>query len=153
MRRRHELLTRRCATGSNRVMLDVLDAAFYDPRVGRAYFVRGDRFIEYAPRRGVVALPDGRRLRRLGVDGWTALPDELRDGVDAARYFPPERAVCWFRGGDYVMYGAAGPVALDGRILRRLGIDGWRGIPDAFRGGIDAALYDAARGTTQLFRG
>jgi hypothetical protein len=135
-------------------MLDVLDAALYDAASRHVYFFRGDRYVAYRPGRGVVPLVDGRRVRRLGVDGWTALPDELRGGIDAVMDHPPDGVVYWFRGASYVAYAASGPVPLaDGRIVRRLGIDGWQALPAAFRDGIDAAFHDRSRKRTYLFRG
>jgi alkaline phosphatase D len=135
-------------------MFDVLDAAFYDAASGHAYFFRGDRYVAYKPGRGVVPLGDGRIVRRLGIDGWQALPEEFRGGIDAVMEYPPERAVYFFRGAGYVVYAASGPVALaGGRIVRRLGIDGWTALPAAFRDGVDTAFHDRSRGRTVLLRG
>jgi alkaline phosphatase D len=135
-------------------MLDVLDAALYDPASGTVYFFRGGSYVAYQPGRGVVPLGDGRLVRRLGIDGWQALPDEFRGGIDAALDYPPDGAVHFFRGASYVVYAAAGPVARsDGRIVRRLGIDGWQALPATFRDGIDTALHDRSRGRTYFFRG
>lgn len=138
----------------DQAMLDVLDAALYVAASGLVYFFRGDRYVAFQPGGGVVPLTDGRLGRRLGIDGWTALPDEFRGGLDAVMDYPPEGAVYFFRGASYVVYAGPGPVPLaDGRIVRRLGIDGWEALPAGFRDGVDAALHDRSRGRTYLFRG
>lgn len=135
-------------------MFEVLDAALYDSASGNVYFFRGDRYVAYRPGRGVVPLAGGRLVRQLGVDGWQGLPDEFRGGIDAVMDYPPDGVVYFFRGASYVAYAASGPVPLaDGRIVRRLRVDGWEGLPVAFRDGVDAALYDRSRRQTWLFRG
>jgi hypothetical protein len=129
-------------------MLDTLDAALFDPASGNAHFFSGDRYVEYAPGRGCVPLADGRLVRRLGVDGWTQLPEALRGGIDAAMFYPPDGVTYFVRGDRYIEYSATAVAP-----LRRLGIDGWTHLPAELHAGIDAAFYCRVHGCAYWFRG
>lgn len=109
----------------NRV-LDVVDAALRDPTTGEVYLFRGDRYVAFADRRALL-LPDGRVARRLGIDGFTELPAELRSGIDAALW---DDGVWMFRG----------PWCSHDNRLGRLGIDAWQRLPRSFHAGIDTVL-------------
>ncbi len=77
----------------------------------------------------------------------------MLDVVDAALSDPTSGEVTLFRGGRYMVFADRRPRPLpDGRIARRLGIDGWTELPSELHGGIDAALWIPTEGA-YLFRG
>jgi len=130
-----------------------IDAAFYYPPKEHAYFFKGDKYIKYKPGEGVVPL-NGNPIRQIGVDGWTTFPASFAAGIKAAMYYPKNGYAYFFKGNEYFKYHhdtgvsplAAGPV-------RRLGEDGWRGLPGDFKDGLDAALYCPDLGKLYFFRG
>ena len=74
----------------------------------------------------------------------------MLDVIDAA-LTAPSGEVTLFRGGRYIVFADRRLVPLpDGRIARRLGIDGFTELPPEMHAGIDAALWDDG---TWLFRG
>ena len=120
-------------------MLDVLDTAVFDPFAKRAVFCRGERYVEWAHREGVVA---NGVLR----DRWPGLPEELHAGIDAAVFI--DGALYLFRGPWFAVWTRTGTST-----LKRIGFDGFKHLPEAFHAGVDGAYRDAARGETLLFRG
>lgn len=75
------------------------------------------------------------------------------DQIDAAVFHPQRRAAYFFRGEHYVKYvPGKGVEPLGGSKLRRIGIDGWRTLPQSFRSDIDAVLLHA-NGAFYFFKG
>jgi len=121
-------------------MLDTVQASLHHTN-GYAYFFKGTHYMKWKPGSGVVPLSStGERLRRLGVDGWTSLPDNFKTGIDAAFYYPSRDAVYFFKGHEYVKW-QNGAVPLNGDAVRRIGVDGWTSLPAAYRSGFDAVVY------------
>lgn len=137
-------------------MFDQLDAALFYPPRHHAYFFRGDRYVKWRPGHGVVPV-DGSPLRRLGVDGWKSFPEAFREGVDAALYYPAKNGwhAYFFRGPEYIKWRDGEGVVPTGagEPTRRIGIDGWKDFPEAFRLGVDAALYASHNERAYFFRG
>jgi len=122
-----------------------LDAALFHPTDGHAYFFKGDEFIQFLPGSGVVLL-DGRKKRKLGVDGWKSLADvSFANGVDAAMDYPPSGKCYFFRGRDYVRW-TPGP-GVDAMYPRRLGLlhrdhGGWPGLSHVVAGPLVGPVTD-----------
>lgn len=77
----------------------------------------------------------------------------MLDVVDAALTDPRTGEVTLFRGDRYIVFAARRPLPLpDGRLARRLGVDGWTELPLEMHAGIDAALWMPNEGA-YLFRG
>lgn len=134
-------------------MLDTIQAALHHTN-GHAYFFQGDRYMKWKPGKGVVPLADGRRVRRLGVDGWTSLPDHFKSGIDAAFHYPSRDAVYFFKGAEYVKWveGTGAVPTAAGAVVRQLGVTGWATLPATFRSGIDAALFHHENGHAYFFK-
>lgn len=134
-------------------MLDTIDAVLHHTN-DFVYFFKGNQYLKWKPGEGVVPLRNGSRLRTLGVTGWQALPDEFKQGIDAAFYYPPTQAVYFFRGSQYVKWKNGAPeYTADGRIVRDIGITGWSTFPASFRTGIDTAFYNHENGAAYFFKG
>lgn len=75
------------------------------------------------------------------------------DRIDAAVYHPIRGAVYFFRGSHYVKYvPGSGVQSYAGTRVRRIGIDGWRTLPNSFRSGLDAAFLHP-NGHIYFFKG
>lgn len=75
------------------------------------------------------------------------------DRIDAAVYHPVRQAAYFFRGSHYVKYvPGSGVQSLGGSRMRRIGIDGWRTLPDSFRSGLNAAFLHP-NGHIYFFKG
>lgn len=76
------------------------------------------------------------------------------DTVDASLYYPSNGHAYFFKGPSYIKYRPGeGVVPLNGRVVRRIGVDGWKTFPDEFKLGVDAALYYPSRNAAYFFRG
>jgi PhoD-like phosphatase/Hemopexin len=80
----------------------------------------------------------------------------MLDTIQAALHFT-NGFVYFFKGNQYVKWKPgpdAGVVTHDsGRVLRRLGVDGWRQLPAEFHSGIDAAFYYPPVDAVYFFKG
>ena len=119
-----------------------VDAALYYPSRSSAYFFKGSEYVKYKDGEGVVPLSSGSVVRRIGIDGWTSFPPSFRTGLNAAVYFRDREHAYFFKGSEYIKYKPGqGVVPLsNGNLIRRVGIDGWIGLPAAFKTRIDAAI-------------
>ncbi|HUF10355.1 MAG TPA: hemopexin repeat-containing protein [Rhodothermales bacterium] len=135
-------------------MFDTVDAAFYYPSRGHAYFFKGSQYMKYRPGRGVVLL-SGRTVRNIGIDGWTSLPSSFRQDIDAALHYPPNGHTYFFKEDKYIKYRPGdGVVPLgNGEPIRTIAVDGWQSFPSSFSTGIDAALFYPDNSHAYFFRG
>lgn len=75
------------------------------------------------------------------------------DSLDAALYYPSNKHIYFFKGPHYMKWKSyEGMVPVNGRVVREIGVDGWRSFPANFRQGINAALA-YSNGFTYFFRG
>ncbi len=134
-------------------MFDRIDTAFQHPS-GPIYFLRGDRCLKFEPGHGVVPRAGG--VERALRDEWPGLPAPFDRGVDAALHYPKTKSIYLFRGGRYVrgtlslLAPAAPPTWSD---VRRIGVDGWKTLPVAFRADLDAAFFHRDNGHAYFFKG
>jgi len=75
------------------------------------------------------------------------------DRIDTAVEHPSGDALYFFRGDQYIKYvPGEGVAALNGSRTRRLGIDGWKTLPEEFRSNLDAA-FAHPNGHLYFFKG
>lgn len=113
-----------------------VNAALFYPENDHAYFFKGTEYIKYRPGSGVVPIGN-RAIRSIGVDGWTSLSTQFREGIDAATEYPPRGKVYFFRGRDYLRWQPGEGV--DPRYPRRIGLlhrdhGGWPGLSHVVAG-------------------
>ena len=70
---------------------------------------------------------------------WLDLPDEYKDGIDAAFYYPPTKRIYMFKNGTYIRI--KGSAVEEGYRKPKKLPGGWKGLPESFRDGIDAAVF------------
>ncbi|WNM62491.1 alkaline phosphatase D family protein [Candidatus Nitrospira neomarina] len=130
-----------------------IDAALSYPN-GFFYLFKGGQYVKWEPGVGVKPTYGGQKMRTIGVTGWVSFPDEFHYKIDAAMYDPQSEHVYFFKGQYYIMYKPdAGVVRTrDGQKIRQLGITGWESFPDAFKQGIDSALYYPPDGHIYFFK-
>ncbi|MEO8707276.1 MAG: alkaline phosphatase D family protein [Kofleriaceae bacterium] len=119
-----------------------IDAACYFPPDASVHLFRGGEFVVW--RDGPVPLSDGRIARRLGRDGWHALPETWCDGIGAMYYDRARGRPFAFRGDQFVEYGVGTPP-------RPLVEAGWN-LGD-FESGFDAVLDHPPSQRVYFFRG
>lgn len=142
-----------------------IDAAIYVNR--HSYFFSGDQFFRFTR-----TSLDEEYPKKI-----SNLPNTFKDGIDAALFYPPNGKIYLFKGDKYVRMsppsnGNGGLGLEEGRdelmtnsesnntIKNGFSVDsnyprdlpgGWKGLPEGFRSGIDAAVY--ANGKTYFFKG
>jgi alkaline phosphatase D len=126
---------------------------FYPPR-NAAYFFKGRQYVKYIPGQGVQPLSGGQLIRRIGLDGWQTLPAAFREDIDAAFFYPHNHHAYFFKGRHYVKYRpGAGVVELNGEPVRRIGVDGWVGVPDDFTRDLDGVVWYPSNDRAYFFKG
>lgn len=130
-----------------------IDAVLSYPN-GFFYYFKGGQYVKWEPGVGVKPTHGGQKVRTIGVTGWMSFPDEFRSNLDAAMYDPQSEHVYFFKGHYYIMYKPDEGVVRtrDGQKIRQLGITAWETLPDAFKQGIDAALYYPPDGHIYFFK-
>lgn len=124
-----------------------IDAAFYYPVNGHAYFFKDNTYIKYKPGEGVVK-HEGKKIRQLGLTGWKDIPHAFMQGMDAALYYPPNGKLYFFRNREYVRWEPEKGVAP--RYPRRLGLQhrgfgGWPGLSTLIGGPLTSNVtFDSA---------
>lgn len=78
----------------------------------------------------------------------------MLDRIDAVVFHPIRQASYFFRRSHYIKFvPGLGVQPLAGSKIRRIGVDGWRTLPEEFRSDLDAALYYDSNGHFYFFKG
>jgi ABC-type transporter Mla MlaB component len=122
-----------------------LDAAFGHPN-GDLYFFKGGSYVKYKPSEGVVPTDSGVLIRTIGDTGWKSFPQGFRSDIDAAVFVPELGHAYFFKRDEYIKVkfdetGKDSIVESNGSKIRKLGVQGWRELPNPFAQCLDAALY------------
>ena len=109
-----------------------IDAAVYWKN-GKGYFFEGDKYYQFTPGKGVDA---GYPKRIEG--NWKGFPPAFNKGIDAALYWKLNKKGYFFKGDKYIRY--TPDKGVDTGYPKKIK-GNWKGWPDNFTKGIDAAVY------------
>jgi hypothetical protein len=82
---------------------------------------------------------------------WQGLPESFYKGIDAALFREDNNRLYFFKGNQYVRFGA-GSTAVDAGYPKPIA-GNWPGLPASFQTGIDAALWRESNGAVYFFKG
>ena len=146
--------------------IHAIDAAIYHN--GHSYFFSANMYSRFTGTKINQGYP--REIK----EGWKGLPDSFQEGIDAALLYPPTGQIYFFKDHEYVRF-TPGSNTMDWEEGRDELVEneetnhqagkgfvvdakypqdlpgGWKGLPEDFTSGIDAAIY--TNGLTYFFRG
>ena len=130
--------------------LDRVTAALGYGHNNMIYFFHEGHYVKYEPGIGVQTINQNVARRTLGSTGWKDLPPSFHDGIDATLWYRYNNKAYFFRGSHYVRWLPGHGLDTE---VRQIGVDGWKGIHDHFKAGIDAALHHPSNNQVYFFRG
>ena len=124
-----------------------IDAALWRGSNGCVYLFKGSEYVRFT---NVGAGVDPGYPKPI-ADHWPGLPPAFRQGIDAALYSKPTGQIYFFKNDEYVRFSSVSAGVDPGypQAIR----DNWRGLPETFEQGIQAALWRESNGCTYLFKG
>lgn len=124
-----------------------IDAAVYRGDNDKTYLFSGKYYIRYSN------ISDGRdEGYPKPMEGrWNGLPASFKVGIDAALWREDNKALYFFKGDQYVRFSEGSTTVDNG--YPRLIKGNWKGIPVAFEGGIDAAIWRDSNDKIYMFKG
>ena len=127
--------------------LGYINAALMRLGTDWVYFFSEDYYIRYSLRKKKV----DPGYPKLISSGWRGMPDRFNQEIDAALYRKHNNSIYFFKGHEYVRFSSIED-GMDGGYPKRIA-DHWRGMPDRFNQGIDAALYRKHNNSIYFFKG
>jgi hemopexin len=123
-----------------------IDAVLWRKSNGALYMFKGNQYVRFTK------VDDGvdAGYPKLIADSWPGLPAAFQAGIDAALMRKDTNQIYFFKGNQYIRYSdvsagvdAGFPKPIDGN---------WKGVPDSYEQGIDAALWRDSNGKIYLFK-
>ena len=123
-----------------------IDAILWRESNGAVYMFKGDQYVRFTK------VSDGvdPGYPKLISDSWPGLPADFQAGIDAALMRKDTNQIYFFKGAQYVRFSnvAAG---VDAGYPKPIA-GNWKGVPDRYTEGIDAALWRDSNGKIYLFK-
>jgi len=123
-----------------------IDAVLWRKSNGALYMFKGNQYVRFTK------VDDGvdAGYPKSIADSWPGLPAAFQAGIDAALMRKDTNQIYFFKGNQYIRYSdvsagvdAGFPKPIDGN---------WKGVPDSYKQGIDAALWRDSNGKIYLFK-
>ena len=123
-----------------------IDAALWRQSNNKLYFFKGSQYVRFSTVAGGVDAGYPKPI----AGNWPGLPADFNDGIDAVLQRKDNGAIYMFKGAQYVRFSnvdagvdAGYPKPIEGN---------WKGMPDKFNAGIDAALWRNSNGKIYFFK-
>jgi len=123
-----------------------IDAAFWRESNGKVYFFKGNQYVRFS---NIADGMDAGYPKPI-AGNWPGMPSDFNDGVDAVLQRKDNHAIYMFKGDQYVRFSnveagvdAGYPKPIEGN---------WKGLPDKFNAGINAALWRNSNGKIYFFK-
>jgi hypothetical protein len=124
-----------------------IDAALWRESNGRIYFFKGSEYVRFLA--GATAVESG--YPKPIAEHWPGLPEDFKQGIDAALLRGDNGKIYFFKGSQYVRFSNVN-AGVDATYPKPIA-DHWRGLPSSFRQGIDAAFWNRRNSKLYFFKG
>jgi hypothetical protein len=123
-----------------------IDAALWRKSNGALYMFKGNQYVRFSD----VSAGVDAGYPQLIADSWPGLPATFRAGIDAALMRKDTNQIYFFKGDQFVRFSnvSAGVDAGYPKPIK----DNWKGVPDSYTEGIDAALWRDSNGKIYFFK-
>lgn len=122
-----------------------IDAALWRQSNGKIYLFKGDQYVRISD---VSAGMDAGYPKPI-AGNWPGLPASFNEGIDAALLRKDNGKIYFFKDDEYVRYSNVS-AGVDAGYPAKIAAN-WKGMPDSFNDGIDAALWRNSNSSVYLF--
>lgn len=123
-----------------------IDAALWRESNGKLYFFKGSQYVRYS---SVSAGVDPGYPKAI-AGNWSGLPESFTQGIDAALMRKDNGKIYFFKDDQYVRFSSVSAGVDQGYPKPIAG--NWKGMPNSFSNGIDAALWRDSNSATYFFQ-
>jgi len=123
-----------------------IDAVLWRKSNGAVYMFKGGEYVRFTTVGGGVDPGYPKPI----ADGWPGLPADFQSGIDAALMRKDTNQIYFFKGDQYVRFSNVS-AGVDAGYPKPIA-GNWKGVPDRYTEGIDAALWRDSNGKIYLFK-
>lgn len=123
-----------------------IDAALWRSSNDALYMFKGDQYVRFSKVEDGVDSGYPKPIK----DGWQGLPAEFQTGIDAALMRKDANHIYFFKGKQYVRISNSSNTVDAG--YPKLISEGWKGVPDGFAKGINAAFWRESNDKIYFFK-